>query len=167
MIAKVLVKDRRRTAMSDKYNRYQISVSAINLPERFPPERVMICTLTSQMDYKKVLSLFLQIFPNEVDLDKVLQLHELPRPLFEGAFIAKIEQEIIGFLISGQSNQIAYIMYLGVIEQYQSQGIATALLEQLKSYLKAKNIQIIRCSIRKDNVKTINYIKYLGFHLMP
>ena len=36
MIAKVLVKDRRRTAMSDKYNRYQISVSAINLPERFP-----------------------------------------------------------------------------------------------------------------------------------
>ena len=153
--------------MSDKYNRYQISVTAFELPDRYLPEDIAIYNLNNQTDYKKVLSLFLQIFPNEVDREKAMQLHELPRPAFEGVFIAKLSEQIIGFLVTALSNQIAYITYLGVIEQYQSQGIATALLHQFKSYLEEKNVQFIRCSIRKDNMKTINYIKYLGFHLLP
>ena len=153
--------------MSGTYDRYQISAAALKLPDRHPPAEITISTLIDPRDYRKVLSLFLQIFPDEVDSDKALQLHELPQPHFEGMFLAKIQQQIIGFLITALSNQIAYISYLGIIQPYQHKAVATALLRRFVLYLKEQNIHAIRCSIKKDNLKTIGYINYLGFQLIP
>ena len=153
--------------MSDTYSRYQISAAALKLPDRHPPVEVVISTLKDPKDYQRVLTLFLQIFPDEVDSDKAMQLHELPQPQFEGLFLAKMQQQIIGFLITALSNQIAYISYLGIVQQYQHKAVATALLRRFAIYLEAQNIHTIRCSIKKDNLKTIGYINYLGFQLIP
>jgi ribosomal protein S18 acetylase RimI-like enzyme len=162
-----LIKDGIGIAMSEKYGRYQIAIAALKLPDRYPPPEVVISTLKDPKDYQKVLSLFLQIFPDEVDSDKAMQLYELPRPHFEGMFLAKILQQIIGFLLTALSNQIAYISYLGIVQQYQHRAVATALLRRFVGYLKEQNIHTIRCSIKNDNLKTIGYITYLGFQLIP
>lgn len=81
----------------------------------------------------------------------------------EGTFLAKLGQEIIGFLVTGIINQVGYISYIGVLEEFRSRGIATALLKRFKEYLQAENVEKIRCKIRKDNQKTLGYIYYLGF----
>lgn len=149
--------------MSDKYGRYQINIAALKLPDRQPPAEIMISTLKDPKDYQKVLSLFLQLFPDEVDSDKAMQLRELPQPHFEGMFLAKVKQQVIGFLLTALSDQIAYISYLGIVPQYQHKAVATALLRCFAGYLQEQNIHTIRCSIKNDNLKTIGYVTYLGF----
>lgn len=148
------------------FNHYQILVEKLYLPDQKSPENLNVCSLSGRSDYNKVLSLFLKIFPDEIDSEKAVELRELQVSEIEGYFLAKIREEIIGFLITGIIKQVVYISYLGVIEQYRSRGVATALLKRFKSYLEQKNVKEIRCTIRKDNKKTVGYIKYLGFQLL-
>jgi len=145
------------------FERYQILIDRLNLPDRVLPKVLTICQLSDRNEYERVLSLFLKLFPDEIDSEKASELRQLQIPQFEGNFIAKINQEIVGFLISGIINQVGYISYLGVKASLRSQGIATGLLREFKAYLNKNNVKKIRCTIRKDNKKTLGYIHFLGF----
>jgi ribosomal protein S18 acetylase RimI-like enzyme len=152
--------------MEHLFEHYQILVEKLNLPARDPIENLTICHLSGEPDYQKVLSLFLKIFPDEIDSEKASELRDLNVSEVESNFLAKINEEIIGFLISGIINKVGYISYLGIDTSHRSQGIATALLKQFKIYLEQKNVKKIRCTIRKDNKKTLGYIHFLGFRLL-
>jgi ribosomal protein S18 acetylase RimI-like enzyme len=145
------------------YNQYHINIEELNLPDQNLPERVSVCNLSEKSEFNRVLSLFLRIFPDEIDSEKADDLQNIPISQSEGIFIAKLDQLIIGFLITGVINQVGYISYIGVLEQYRSSGVATALLEQFKSYLCRINVDKIRCKVKKDNFKTLGYIEFLGF----
>ncbi len=152
--------------MADQFERYQIHIVQLKLPERELQPDLTVCCLSTKVEYNRVLNLFLKIFPNEIDSQKAAELQELGVSSYEGNFLAKIGDIIIGFLISGIINQVGYIAYLGVEESYRSRGVATALLQQFQAYLMEHNVGKIRCTIRKDNQKTLGYIKYLGFKLL-
>jgi ribosomal protein S18 acetylase RimI-like enzyme len=152
--------------MADQFERYQIRVAQLRLPERDLHPDLTVCCLSKKMEYNRVLNLFLKIFPDEIDSQKAAELQELPVSGYEGNFLAKIGDKIIGFLISGIINQVGYIAYLGVEQVYRSRGVATALLQHFQAYLKERDVKKIRCTIRKDNQKTLGYIKYLGFELL-
>ena len=122
--------------------------------------------MANKSEYGEVLARFLEIFPGEIDTSKAMELQQMSVPQFEGIFLAKLDQKIIGFLVSGIINQVSYISYLGVLARYRGQGVATALLEKYKSYLMQCGILKVRCTIRKDNKKTLGYIHYLGFRLL-
>jgi ribosomal protein S18 acetylase RimI-like enzyme len=156
----------RMCEMADQFERYQIRVVQLQLPERELQPDLTVCCLSTKVEYNRVLNLFLKIFPNEIDTQKADELQELPVSGYEGNFLAKIGDMIIGFLISGIINHVGYIAYLGVEEAYRSSGVATALLQQFQAYLKERDVEKIRCTIRKDNQKTLGYIKYLGFELL-
>ncbi|NVM53366.1 MAG: GNAT family N-acetyltransferase [Candidatus Helarchaeota archaeon] len=151
--------------MDEDYNQFQILIDQINLPERNLQDNITICNVSGKDDYHKVLDLFLMIFPDEIDSGKARDLREVQVEEYEGIFLAKLNDEIIGFLASGIYNQVGYITYLGVLEKFRSQGIATALLKRFKLYLNEKKVQKIRCKISKDNKKTLGYVHYLGFQL--
>ncbi|MFX0141904.1 MAG: GNAT family N-acetyltransferase, partial [Candidatus Hodarchaeota archaeon] len=135
----------------------------LNLPDRLLPRNIEISTISNRSDLNRLLDIFLKIFPDEIDSEKEMNIRDFRETEFDGLFIAKLKQNIIGFLISGISGKDGYILYIGVLEEYRSQGIATNLLKNFLQYLKVKNIQIIKCNINKDNKKTLSYIKFLGF----
>ena len=152
--------------MSDIYKPYEILTDKVNLPDRLLPKNIEISTVSNRSDLNKLLDLFLKIFPDEIDSEKAMQLRALQIPKYDGCFIARIYDKIIGFLIAGITNQVGYISYLGVEDRYRGQGVATALLKHLKLYLKQNGVQKLRCTIRKDNKKTLGYIDFLGFQLL-
>lgn len=152
--------------MSVYYEKYEVLVKRINLPNRNLPNNIVVCNLSGKSDFNIFFDLFLKIFPDEIDTEKAMTFREFKDTEFEGIFIAKLNQDIIGFLITGISDLIAYILYIGVLEEYRGLGISTALLKKFLLYLKIKKIQKIQCKIRKDNRKTLGYIKYLGFNLL-
>ncbi len=152
--------------MEQYFNHYQILISKLVLPERQFPADIVVGCVRGQREYEIVLALFQKIFPDEIDTEKAAELHDLKVQSVEGHFIAKIDQKIVGFLITGIVNQVSYISYLGVLQDYRGQGVATALLQEYKAYLNEKNVEKIRCTIRKDNKKTLGYIQYLGFQLL-
>jgi len=145
------------------YSQYQITLYELNLPDQNLPDRVSICNLTSKSEFNRILNLFLKIFPDEIDSEKANDLQNIPISESEGIFIAKLDQLIIGFLITGVINQVGYISYIGVLDQYRSSGVATAMLKQFKSYLDEKKVTKVRCKVKKDNFKTLGYIEFLGF----
>ena len=149
--------------MSDIYKPYEILTDKVNLPDRLLPKNIEISTVSNRSDLNKLLDLFLKIFPDEIDSEKEMNIRDFREAEFDGLFIAKLKQNIIGFLISGISGKEGYILYIGVLKEYRSQGIATNLLNDFSNYLKVKNIQKIKCSINKENKKTLSYIKFLGF----
>lgn len=149
--------------MNDEYHQFQIRVSQLNLPERTLSDSVVISNISGREDYHKLVDLFLKIFPDEIDSEKATDFRELQILETEGNFLAKSGQELIGFLITGIINQVGYISYIGVLDEFRSQGIATALLKGFKSHLNEKMVEKVRCKIKKDNKKTLEYIIYLGF----
>ncbi|MHA1279088.1 MAG: GNAT family N-acetyltransferase [Candidatus Helarchaeota archaeon] len=150
----------------EQFERYQILVEKFELPERDFYPNLSVCSLSTQQEYNQVLGLFLKIFPDEVDSQKASELQEFQISKLEGNLVAKIEEKVVGFLISGIINQVGYISYLGVDEHYRGCGVATALLQEFKEFLNHNQIKKVRCTIRKDNKKTLGYIKYLGFQLL-
>jgi len=149
--------------MVNQYKKYEISVDKLNLPVRKLPTNMTISNLRGKSNFNKLLNLFLNIFPDEIDSEKEMQLRDFREQNFNGLFIAEFNQEIIGFLISGISGVTGYILYIGVLNEYRSLGIATNLLNRFISYLNQKKVQNIQCNIREDNKKTLSYVTYLGF----
>ncbi|MHA1648700.1 MAG: GNAT family N-acetyltransferase [Candidatus Helarchaeota archaeon] len=151
--------------MKCSYEKYQIPIERLKLPSQHKPlKNLTICGLTERSEFQAVLRLFFKIFPDELDSEKAAELQDMQISQYEGSFVAKIHDKIIGFLISGIINNTGYISYLGVEEAYRGKGVGTALLREFKKYLKEKKIEYIKCTIRKDNEKTLNYIHSLGFN---
>lgn len=147
------------------YEQFQILMNDLNLPEQNIPSDITIISVSGRDDYNKLLDLFFKIFPDEVDSEKGMDLRDLPVQYLagEGIYLAILNQEPVGFLVTGIINQVGYISYIGVLHNFQSRGIATALLKRFKQYLNENSVEKIRCKIREDNKKTLGYISYLGF----
>lgn len=151
--------------MDDAYLQFEIKVAQLELPERPQIPEIRICEVCTREEFHLLLDLFIKIFPDEMDSEKGLDLREIHiQPVVgEGIYLARLDQRVVGFLVTSIIRNASYISYLGVLQEYRSRGVATALLQRLKQYLHEKNIKTIRCKINKDNRKTIGYISYLGF----
>ncbi|MBD3227961.1 MAG: GNAT family N-acetyltransferase [Candidatus Lokiarchaeota archaeon] len=141
-------------------------VNELDLPEVQPDPDVTIDMVSNSTEYNELLDIFKEIFPSDINSEKEGELRSRREYNYKGVYIAKLNDEIIGFLMTGIMNftgLIGYILYLGVLKEYRSKGIATLLLNRFKEKLKEKNIPKIQAKIRKDNQLVLNYIKFLGF----
>ena len=110
----------------------------------------------------------INIFPATVeDLQSVVQIEETVFPsshwslksfascLNQADFwfwIAKLKNQVAGFLVCQVLDQEAELHNIAVVPSFQRQGVAQALLKELKEELKNKNVRELFLLVRASNL---------------
>ncbi|CAG70053.1 GNAT family acetyltransferase [Acinetobacter baylyi] len=82
----------------------------------------------------------------------------------DGLFlIATRDDKLVATLMGGYDGHRGWISYLAVHPQYQRQGIATALVQQLEKRLIARGCPKVQLLIRKDNLDIQSFYDELGY----
>lgn len=152
--------------MSENYLTFEVMVKKFNLPAQKEVNNLTINKIINRSEYNDLLDLFNQTFPDEIDTEKEGELRSQKDPKYKGTYVAKINDTIVGFLMTGIldfTDMMAYILYLGVSDEYRSKGIATSMLYRFKNDLIEKNIPKIQARISRNNKLVLSYIKFLGF----
>jgi ribosomal protein S18 acetylase RimI-like enzyme len=152
--------------MSENYLTFEVKVKEFNLPAQKEVDNLTINKVKTKYEYNDLLDLFNQIFPDEIDTEKEGELRSQKNSEYKGTYVAKINDTIVGFLMTGIldfTDPVAYILYLGVSDEYRSKAIATNMLYRFKNDLIEKEIPKIQARISKNNKLVLSYIKFLGF----
>ncbi|MDA1477866.1 GNAT family N-acetyltransferase [Bacillus changyiensis] len=84
-------------------------------------------------------------------------------------FVVEVDNKIVGFIsaLGGKvkRNQHSAYLVLGVLEEYQGQGIATKLFHQVFEWAKEVEISRLELTVMKDNIKAFNLYRKMGFIL--
>lgn len=84
-------------------------------------------------------------------------------------FVAEFENKLVGFIaaLGGdlKRNQHSAYLVLGVLENYQGQGIATKLFNRVFEWAKEVEITRLELTVIKDNTKAFNLYRKMGFVL--
>ncbi|MAK32101.1 GNAT family acetyltransferase [Acinetobacter sp.] len=82
----------------------------------------------------------------------------------DGLFlIATRDDKLVATLMGGYDGHRGWISYLAGHPQYQRQGIATALVQQLEKRLIARGCPKVQLLIRKDNLDIQSFYDELGY----
>ncbi|MFX0070335.1 MAG: GNAT family N-acetyltransferase [Candidatus Hermodarchaeota archaeon] len=99
----------------------------------------------------------------EVGKEKFLKIFDDPHTTF---LIAKVDDVDGGFILldtASDKNQIGIIAGLGILPEYQHQGLGTILGMASWNYFKERGVKELRCEVYKDNKLAYSFIKNLGF----
>ena len=84
-------------------------------------------------------------------------------------FVAEVENKLVGFIaaLGGdlKRNQHSAYLVLGILEDFQGQGIATKLFNRLFEWAKEVEITRLELTVIKDNAKAFNLYRKMGFVL--
>jgi ribosomal protein S18 acetylase RimI-like enzyme len=84
-------------------------------------------------------------------------------------FVAETENKLVGFIAALGSNLIrnqhSVFLVLGILEDYQGQGIATKLFNQVFDWAKKVGISRLGLTVIKGNTKAFNLYRKMGFVL--
>ncbi|MCM3726505.1 GNAT family N-acetyltransferase [Neobacillus cucumis] len=84
-------------------------------------------------------------------------------------FVAEFENKLVGFIValSGNvlRNQHSAYLVLGVLEDFQGQGIATKLFKRIFEWAKENEVSRLELTVIKDNIKAFNLYRNMGFVL--
>ena len=84
-------------------------------------------------------------------------------------FVAEVENKLVGFIaaLGGdlKRNQHSAYLVLGILEDYQGQGIATQLFHRIFEWAKEVEISRLELTVIKDNIKAFNLYRKMGFIL--
>lgn len=150
--------------MYDNYHDFEIIICDICFPKSKLETDIVISTIKNKSEFNSVVKIYKEIFPNELDEIKGEELENMPFNSSNSSFIAKVQDNIVGFIITAPIDEKTLLLaYLGVIKEFRSKGVATKLLETLIFYMKQHEYEKICCTVNKHNIKTLNYIKILGF----
>ncbi|MHA1310326.1 MAG: GNAT family N-acetyltransferase [Candidatus Helarchaeota archaeon] len=152
--------------MNNEYLDFEIDVNKLKLPDHPPIPNLKIVIFDETYSPNNLIDIFVKIFPDEINSEKENEFRHSKRKKYEGTYIALINEKIIGFLITGIltfNDPLGYILYLGVLKNFRSKGIATELLKRFKLDLNKKGVSKIQARIKKDNFLVLKYINYLGF----
>lgn len=82
---------------------------------------------------------------------------------FRKFYVAKVDDEVVGYVVCWLSDETAHIHNISVKKHYQNLGIGSKILDFLTEKLKEINIKIIMLEVRKDNILAIKFYKKFGF----
>lgn len=80
--------------------------------------------------------------------------------------IIDIKSVDCGFILlsfKGENNEIGNIPAIGIIPEYHHRGIGTLLGVASWDYFKTRGVKELRAKVYKDNQKSMNFLKGLGF----
>ena len=78
-------------------------------------------------------------------------------------FVAKEENEVIGYIGMSIVIDEGYIFNVAVRESYRNKGVATALINELVTYGKKNNFCFITLEVRESNLPAISLYSKFGF----
>ncbi|MCX7941128.1 MAG: ribosomal protein S18-alanine N-acetyltransferase [Endomicrobia bacterium] len=90
---------------------------------------------------------------------------QLPNELSK-FYIAKIENEVIGYIICWISGETAHIHNLSVKKSYQNLGVGSALLDFLLHKLRSGGITTVTLEVGVNNSSAIKFYKKFGFNIV-
>ena len=105
---------------------------------------------------------FVQRFSGEEEqltFDRKIMVAELP------AFAAKLENNIIGFISSTETDDAIMIVALGVLPQYQSSGVGTSLIEKVEAEAKTLLKKRLLVSTSNDDLPALAFYQSVGFQI--
>ena len=84
-------------------------------------------------------------------------------------FVAEVENKLVGYMVAlggnVMRNQHSAYLVLGVLKDFQGQGIATALFNRIFEWAKEIDISRLELTVIKDNIKAFNLYRKMGFVL--
>lgn len=105
---------------------------------------------------------FVQRFWGEEEqlmFDRKFMVAELP------AFTAKLENNIIGFISSTETDDAIMIVALGVLPQYQSSGVGRSLIEKVEAEAEKLLKKKLLVSISNDDLPALAFYQLAGFQI--
>lgn len=82
-------------------------------------------------------------------------------------FVAEVNGSLVGFIkaFGGKVNRNKHSAYLvlGVLSEFQGQGIATKLFHEIFIWAKEKQMTRLELTVIKNNMKALNLYKKMGF----
>lgn len=78
-------------------------------------------------------------------------------------FVAKEENEVIGYIGMSIVIDEGYIFNVAVREKYRNKGVATALINELVTYGKKNNFCFITLEVRESNLPAVSLYSKFGF----
>ncbi|MEM3407538.1 MAG: ribosomal protein S18-alanine N-acetyltransferase [Nitrososphaerota archaeon] len=111
------------------------------------------------------------------DLRKVYEIelesfdHPYPFPIFvgylikysNGFLIAKINDQIVGYVIGIAEKNVGTIVSIAVKKDYRRKGIGKKLLNSIIEYFKSRSVSLINLQVRIDNYEAISFYEKNGF----
>ncbi len=120
-------------------------------------------------DAPAISRIYASITMKELDLDFRQVVEEHSRRDNEACFVAEIDGQVVGFMISyiltagfGMAKS-AWIATLGVDPGFMGQGIGADLAREIFKFYKAQGIENVYTSVRWDSCDLLSFFKTLGF----
>ena len=111
---------------------------------------------------RKKIREFVQRFWGEEEqltFDRKFMVAELP------AFTAKLENNIIGFISSTETDDAIMIVALGVLPKYQSSGVGRSLIEKVEAEAKKLLKKRLLVSTSNDDLPALAFYQSVGFQI--
>jgi ribosomal protein S18 acetylase RimI-like enzyme len=80
-------------------------------------------------------------------------------------YIAKVENNIIGFISFTEADDAVIIVALGMLSQYQSSGLGTNLIEKVETEAKTLLKKRLLVSTSNDDLPALAFYQSLGFQI--
>ena len=120
-------------------------------------------------DASKIGSICADITQTPVAEDFIQMLTEQPLKKEDLSFVAELDGEVIGYMISTIMSGIfgikrsAWISTMGVAPAYMGQGIGENLAQKTFQMAKAAGLEDIYTSVQWDSPDLLSYFKTMGF----
>ena len=98
---------------------------------------------------------------NDPHKDIARKMHVNP----EMFLVCEAEGKIIGTVMAGYEGHRGWINYLGVIPDYQGQGVGGALMAQVEDLLAQRGCPKINLQVRTSNRRVLQFYEKLGYKL--
>jgi len=95
----------------------------------------------------------------QLSFDRKIMVAELP------AYVAKVENNIIGFISFTEADDTVIIVALGMLPQYQSAGVGRSLIEKVEGEAKRMLKKRLLVSTSNDDLPALAFYQSLGFQI--
>ncbi|MEM3731253.1 MAG: ribosomal protein S18-alanine N-acetyltransferase [Candidatus Bathyarchaeia archaeon] len=116
-------------------------------------------------DLEKLYEIEIKCFEKEAFTKQ--QIHSLLANYNSIGLVAKINSEIVGFIIGmiypERDSLIGHIITLDVSPLHRRKGIAERLLQEIEGLFKENNVKTCCLEVREDNTAALNLYRKLGY----
>jgi ribosomal protein S18 acetylase RimI-like enzyme len=132
----------------------------------------LLCTLKTKIDFiicrvksdteKTAIKRLVKQFWGETEqltFDRTFDVAELP------AYIAKVDDEIVGFMSFAEDNNALVIVALGVKPRYQGSGVGKSLIRKVEAEARNMGKKTMRVSTSNDDLPALAFYQSTGFRI--
>jgi len=109
----------------------------------------------------------------EIQKDAFLEIDTFPKEYLldvskdwpEGFLVAKVNEEIVGYIIGSKEKEVGLIISIAVKKEWRQKGIGGRLMTTLFENFKKEKVKIVFLHTREDNIETIKFYKMFGFKI--